>query len=316
MSILSIDFGGTRTRAAWFSPQLEMLARHETLSRVDRSIAEVIDTLIQTARAVVPADQTPAVIGICAPGPLDPLAGVIKRAETLPGWQDVHLARLISSAFNDAPTFVQNDGNLGALAEHRFGSLLGADPAIFMTISTGIGGGAILNGKLFSGSGGLAIEPGHLRIAHMDGKLCRLEELASGTALGVWAQRKLAESDQTSSLRSLSVVDGKAVGAAAQKGDPLALQVVAQAGYWLGVGIANLLHVFNPQGIALGGSVTRLGDLLLEPTRRAIRNNLIDAALYHDDLIRYAALGENACLQGAALYAFGCLNGDYDNAGG
>ena len=104
-------------------------------------------------------------------------------------------------------------------------------------------------------------------------------------------------------LRHISIVDGKAVGNAAQSGDALAVDVVRQAGYWLGLGIVNLLHVFNPHAIALGGSVTHLGDLLLNPAKQAIREHVLDAGFYRNDLIRYAALGDDTGLIGAAAYA-------------
>jgi glucokinase len=307
MSILSIDFGGTRTRAAWFvadsESNLRRLKRSETPSRVDQPAQAVIDRMIALCREVVPEGVMPAAIGICAPGPLDAQHGVIYHAETLPGWQNVPLARIISGAFGGKPVFMQNDGNLAALAEYQGGALHGANPGIFMTLSTGIGGGAVLDGKLFSGANGLAIEPGHMVFRLPDGKVYRLEDLASGTALGRWARRKLAESDAPSLLREAFTVDGQAVGAAAEAGDALALEVVAQAGYWLGLGFANLLHLFNPQAIALAGSVTRLGDLLLDPARQTLVANLLDPGFYHDDLIRYARLGDDVCLTGAALYA-------------
>jgi glucokinase len=304
MSILAIDFGGTRTRAGWFSPSLELLARHENLSRVERPVEAVIQTLIDTARQVIPQGASPQAIGICAPGPMDANKGIIHHAATLPNWSNVPLASHISRTFGDAPTFMQNDGNLATLSEYRFGALQNSDPAIFMTISTGIGGGAVIGGKLFTGANGLAIEPGHMCIPH-EGKIYKLEQLASGTALGVWARKRLAESNTPSLLRGVPIdsVDGKSVGEMAQQGDDLALDIVAQAGYWLGMGIVNLLHLFNPQAIALGGSVMKLGTLLLDSAQRAIDEHVLDASFYHADLIRAVALGEDTGLMGAAAYA-------------
>ncbi len=307
MSILAIDFGGTRTRAAWFSADLRLQTRHETPSLVNQAAQTVIERIIMTARSVVPTGQSPSAIGICAPGPLDPYAGVIYHSETLPGWHNIPLAQLVSDAFGERPTFMNNDGNLAALAEYHAGALQDTNPGLFMTISTGIGGGAVLNGQLFTGWGGLAIEPGHMRIPLPDGKVYRLEELSSGTALGYWAQRKLDESSRPSQLRQLQVIDGQAVGNAAKHGDLLALEVVRQAGYWLGIGFANLLHLYNPQAIALAGSVTQLGDLLLEPATQSMLDNLLDPRFYHAGLIRFATLGGDVCLMGAALYAARCL---------
>jgi glucokinase len=307
MPLLAIDFGGTRTRAGWYSDDMTLIARAEARSQVEQPVEQVLARIAATARQVVPAGAVPAAIGICAPGPLDALAGVIHHAATLPGWQEVPLASLISQALGGAPAYMQNDGNLAAVAEHRLGALRGADPALYLTISTGIGGGAIIDGKLFTGFNGLAIEPGHICIPHPDGNVYRLEQLASGTALGEWGRRALASSDEPSLLRELAHVDGQAVGTAALQGDALAGRVVAQAGHWLGVGLVNLLHLFNPQAVALGGSVAQLGEALLAPARAAIARYLLDASFAHEGLLRPAALGEDVCLAGAALYAQACL---------
>ena len=173
---------------------------------------------------------------------------------------------------------------------------------IYLTLSTGIGGGAIIDGRLFSGADGLAIEPGHMRLSQPDGSQRRWEELASGTALGEWAARCLEQSDQPSSLRDLTAVDGQAVGEAARRGDELALRVVRQAGEWLGLGMVNLLHLFNPGAIVLGGGVSALGELILAPARAVIREHVLYEGFFKDNLIRHAQLGDDVCLIGAALY--------------
>jgi glucokinase len=306
MSILAIDFGGTRTRTGWFDAELNLLRRTETPSLVKQSAQQVIERIIHTAREVVPAGQVPRVIGVAAPGPLDPQRGVIHHALTLPGWNDVPLAQLISQAFGDAPTYIQNDANLAALAEFHFGAGQGCDPLLYLTLSTGIGGGAVIGGKLFAGWNGLAIEPGHQRFTLPSGAVVRLEEVASGTGIGHWARERLSQSDADSVLRHLPVVDGQAVGRAAQAGDPLALSIIQEAGRWLGLGLVNLLHLFNPRAIVLGGSVATLGELLLEPARQTIREHILHPDFWRDDVLRLAALGDDVCLFGAASYARDC----------
>jgi glucokinase len=304
MSILAIDFGGTRTRAAWFSDELQLLARHETFSRVEQSKDEVITRIIETAHQVVPDGAAPDRIGIAAPGPLNPQRGIIHYAKTLPDdWHAVPLAHLVSAAFDSVPTHMQNDGNLAALAEYHLGAARGVDPAIYMTISTGIGGGAVVGGKLFAGASGLAIEPGHMQFTAMDGNVYRLEELASGTAIGRIAGERLRTSEQPSALRAVAVVDGQAVGEAAQQGDPFALQIVNEAGRWFGLGCVNLLHLFNPRVIVVGGSVTKLGALYFAPAKEIVAARILHPDFWHDNLIQPAQLGEDVCLFGAALYA-------------
>lgn len=300
---LAIDFGGTRARAALFDADCQMIRRAETASEVEEGQDKVLERLIALGQSLIPPATKPAAVGIAAPGPLDMATGAIVKAETLPGWSNVPIAATLSQAFNHAPAYVQNDANLGALAEYHRGAGQGADPMIYLTLSTGIGGGAIIDGKLFMGAKSLAIEPGHIRLSLPDGSHRRLEELASGTALGYWAKRHLAAATSTSSLRRQDRVDGKAVGEAALAGDELALRVVRQAGEWLGLGLVNLLHLFNPAAIVIGGSVINLGELILAPAGAVIRQHLLHDAFYAEGLIRPAALKEDACLVGAALYS-------------
>ncbi len=303
MGILAIDFGGTRTRAAFYTDNLQQIARDETRSLVDQPAEAVIERILQTARNVVPTGDNISAIGISAPGPLDARIGVIHSALTLPGWRDTPLAQMVSTAFSNVPTYLENDANLAALAEYERGAAQGCDPAIYLTLSTGIGGGAIVNGRLFTGWSGLAIEPGHMRFTLPTGEIKRLEELASGTGIGRTAQARLAATTQLSSLREMPNVDGQAVGEAAQAGDELALQVIYEAGQWLGLGFVNLLHLYSPQVIVLGGSVSKLGNLILEPAWEIIHAHILNERFIPSDLIRLAQLGEDVCLMGAALYA-------------
>ena len=299
---LAIDFGGTRSRAALFDQDMRMIRRAETLSRVSDGPDIVLARLIKLGQSLIAADQELAAIGIAAPGPLDTAAGVIIKAETLPGWSQVPIAPVLSQAFSGVPAFVENDANLGAAAEYHIGAGQGADPLIYLTISTGIGGGAIVNGELFTGADGLAIEPGHMRFTLPDGGVRRWEELASGTALGELARQHLRSNDLPSTLRAMKPIDGQAVGEAALASDALALQVIREAGEWLGLGLVNLLHLFNPAAFVLGGSVIKLGDLILNPARAVIRRQVLYDGFLREGLIRRAAFGEDVCLVGAALH--------------
>lgn len=300
---LAIDFGGTRSRAALFDDDLRLLRRAEMLSRVAEGPEIVLARLAELGHSLLKGYSAPASIGIAAPGPLDTAAGVIIKAETLPGWANAPIARTLSDAFDGLPAFVENDGNLGALAEYHLGAGRGADPMIYLTISTGIGGGAIIQGQLFTGASALAIEPGHMRLTLPDGSVRRLEELASGTALGARARQRLREGDEPSSLRAREQVDGQALGDAAGAGDALALAVVREAGEWLGLGLVNLLHLFNPAAIVLGGSAAKLGDLLLQPAREVMREQVLHEGFLPRDLLRRAHFSEDVCLIGAALHS-------------
>lgn len=312
MSFLAVDFGGTRIRAAWFDDALTLLARTETPTGVRDGQDAVIARIISAAREVVPADARPRAIGIAAPGPLDAEHGVILHAETLPGWKDVPLASLVSAAFEGVPVFMQNDGNLGAIAEYAHGVRAGCDPLLYLTISTGIGGGAVINGRLFTGWCGLAFEPGHQLIPLEDGRVVKLEQAASGTAIGHLARERLQTTNAPSMLRQRDTIDGVSVGAAALAGDALALAIIAQAGARIGYGLVNLLHLFNPQAIILGGGVVSgdLAALILSHIEHSVRAHLLDEAFYPPDsgLISLATLGDDVCLIGAAQHALNGIN--------
>lgn len=302
MTILSIDFGGTRTRAAWFSADLELLQRTETPSMVEQPIEAVLQRIINTAAQVVPNGAHIDAIGISAPSPQS-YSGYIRNAPVVAHWVDVPLAQIVRDAFGGVPVWMENDGNLAALAEYHLGAAQGANPAVYITISTGIGGGVVIDGRLFTGRDGIGFEPGHVKYPLPDGRIVSLEDLSSGTAIGRIASRKLAESSVQSSLRGAPFVTGKDVGAAALQGDAFALDIIHEAGWWLGLGLINVLHMYNPEVVVLGGSVATLGDLILAPAREVIRQNLLMPDFYHDGILQPPRLGDDVCLYGAAVHA-------------
>ena len=300
MTIVAIDFGGTRLRAGRFDTNLDLLERAETPTLAHEPQAAVIDRILELAHSI--ADGTPDAIGISAPCPTAYL-GVISHAAVVPHWHDVPLASLVSEAFGGVPVYMENDANLGALAEYEKGAAQQANPAVYMTISTGIGGGLIINGELFTGKNGLAIEPGHVKYRGPDGGIYSLQDFASGPGMARLASIMLAQRTEPSVLRDVSEITGKGVGDAACAGDGLALTVIQEAGWWLGLGLVNVAHMLNPEVIVLGGSVINLGDLILEPARQVMREYVIAPEFYHDDLLRVAHLGDDVCLIGAAAYA-------------
>jgi glucokinase len=300
MTIVAIDFGGTRTRAACFDAHLNLLQRAEMLTLAHEPQQAVIERIIHLTQQVW--HRGAEAIGISAPCP-NAYTGIISHAAVLPGWQGVPFAQIIGDAFG-VPVYMENDANLGALAEYHKGAAQGANPLVYMTISTGIGGGLVIDGQLFTGRNGLAIEPGHSKFRGSDGRIYSLEDFASGSGIARLARLKLAEFQADSVLRAVSEITGKAVGEAALTGDALAISVIEEAGWWLGLGLVNVVHFTNPQALVLGGSVVaRLGDLILNPARRILAENVVDPAFYHDDLIQLAQLGDDVCLIGAASYA-------------
>jgi len=305
--IVAVDLGGTQIRAALCTPAGEILTREQTLTLAQEGVQAVLKRIKETMRrATGDSWEQITAIGITSPGPLDPWAGVVLEAPNLPGWENVPLRDIIAQEFH-RPTYVGNDANLAALAEQRFGAGRGVRDLIYLTISTGVGGGIIINDRLLLGSKGIGGEPGHM-VLEPNGPRCNcggrgcLETLASGTAIARRA-REAALSGEATAI--LELVDGdperitaREVNLAAQAGDPLAQRIFEEAGFYLGLGIVNLLHLFNPALIILGGSVTKAGDLLLEPVRRTVRQRTMSSRYWEDTPIVLAALGDDVGLLG------------------
>lgn len=307
--IVGVDLGGTQIRAALADGEGRVLRRTSCLtlaaegpqSVIGRIKGAIYEVMGSTDRAQVQA------IGIAAPGPLDPWKGVIMDAPNLPGWKGVPLKDLMEEEFG-LPVFVGNDANLAALAEQRFGAGQGIADLIYITVSTGIGGGIIADNKLLLGSQGFAAEVGHQTIeAHGPrcncGNIGCLEALAAGPAIARRARELIRGGAETAITDlvddDLDKITAKEVNQAAQAGDAIAIEIFRQAGFYIGVGIVNLLHIFNPSLIVIGGSVAKAGDLLFEPIRATVRQRAMASYYWENTPIVPATLGDDVGLLGA-----------------
>ncbi|MFQ3566511.1 MAG: ROK family protein [Aggregatilineales bacterium] len=300
--IIGVDLGGTRLRAARFDRDLNLLVRDEVLTLAAEGPPATIERMKALIRSVLPSQGEVAGIGISAPGPSNPFTGIVVAPPNLPGWHNVPIVQILRDAFN-LPVYLGNDANVAALAEVVRGAGQGTSDAIFITVSTGIGGGIIINGRMLLGSTGLGAEVGHI-VMIVDGQPSTLEKEAAGPALARRA-RSLIESGRDSQIvdmvdGDLSKIAGATVGTAAQNGDALALEVVQRAGRILGMGMTSLLHIFNPEILIFGGGVSQLGELLFAPMRAAIEECAIDRSYWAELRIVPAGLGENVSLVGAA----------------
>lgn len=300
--IIAVDLGGTRVRAARLNHKLEILAREETLTESAEGLDATLERIKKLIHDIWPSEGTTVVgIGISAPGPLNPITGVVVAPPNLKGWHNVPLADILHQEFK-VPVFVGNDANVAGLAETVMGAAKGFRHTIFITVSTGIGSGMICDGKMLLGKSGLAAEAGHIIMIAGD-KVSSLEKEAAGPALARKAKAAIEGGKQ--SLMSelvqgkLDEIDGATVGRAAEKGDELALNIVREAGRMIGLGMVSLLHLFNPEILVFGGGVSTLGELLFKPMREAIEANCIDNSYWQDLRIEEAALGENVSLYGA-----------------
>ncbi len=312
MYVVGIDLGGTQVRAGLVDEKGRIVRREAMPTRAregQEAVLNRIATLVRDVCADVPWNSIRAV-ALAVPGPVDPYTHTVRLAPNLAGWRDVPVGDLLSEKLG-RPVLVGNDANLAALGEYRFGAGRGIDHLIYITVSTGVGGGIIVDGRLLLGHKGYAAEVGH-HVVLANGPRCGcgnrgcLEALASGTAIAREARVAVAMGEETR-LREMCEgdiwrIDARMVGEAARAGDDVAGRVMQRAGHYLGIGIVNLMHIFNPRRIILGGSVMKAGRLVTEPMWEAIRERAHTAYLEDFD-IREASLGDDVGILGAAALA-------------
>ncbi len=309
---VTVDLGGTQIRTAVCHANGTILQRLAIKTRSQEGRAAVIARLEESIRTVMAsfAWSDVASIGIGAPGPLDPRRGIIFLAPNLPGWNNVPLRDIVQRTFQK-PTYLGNDANVAALGEWKFGAGRGSNDMIYITVSTGIGGGIICGGQLLYGHNGLAGEVGHQTIVE-NGPRCNcgnrgcLEAVASGTAISREAQA-LARTGHAPYLLALAqgnseAIDAALVSRAAMEGNRVAQRLLASAGNYLGIAITNLLHLFNPELIVLGGSVTKSGDYLWQPMWETVRERAQRPYLEDFDIVP-PQLGDDVGLVGALALA-------------
>ena len=303
MRIIAVDLGGTRIRAACLDSELNLLARRETPTLAAEGQEVVLGRIIALIEAVWPQDMPVAGIGVSSPGPLDPQAGVVLAPPNLPDWHHVPLASLLRQRFA-VPVWLGKDANVALLAEVARGAAQGCRDAIYITLSTGIGGGVLSDGRLLLGHGGLATEVGSMLLL-VNGRATRLEAEAAGPALAQQARRRIAAGAESRmgalAGGDLACLDAALVGQAAQQGDALALELVQRAGMLIGLGLTSLLHLFNPQVLVIGGGVSQIGEALLGPMRATINRHVIYEGYTRELRIEMAALGADVSLVGAAV---------------
>ena len=258
--IIAVDVGGTQIRAALCDPEGVIHRRVAGLTAGHEGREAVMGRIERAIRRVWPANAPVAAIGLVAPGPLDPWSGVVLDAPNIPGWKNYPLRAIIQERF-DVPILVGNDANAAALAEQRFGAGQGEPNLIYITVSTGIGGGIIVNGELLLGAHGLAGEIGHI-IVEPDGPRCGcgnygcLETLASGPSIARQARQRICTAEPGRILELAqgdpNAISAKIVNEAAQEGEPLAVDVFRQAGTYLGIGLVTLLHLFAAISVTNG----------------------------------------------------------------
>ncbi len=312
--ILGVDLGGSKILTAVTNAQGKMLSRDHGITPAAKGPEAVIQSILESAgRALAQAGIATSelgAIGLGAPGLSNPETGILFTSPNLPGWQDVPLRDIIEKELGKK-TFLINDANAAALGEFCFGAGQGVRHFIYITISTGIGGGIIIDGKIYTGASGAAGEVGHMTIDD-NGPLCNCgntgcwETLASGTALAREARRQIKEGARTSILDyadgDTEKVTAQVIHTAAEQGDDLAKELITRTGYYVGVGLANLINIFNPELIVIGGGLSNIGNMLLEPAYKVAGERAFKPA-YQAVRFASAELGRDSGVLGAAAFA-------------
>ena len=311
--VIAVDLGGTKLLAGLVDR--EGVALRRTVRPTDLSGEDALLDQIEQAIGEVGSDGFGA-LGVGIPSTIDQRTGRAVSSVNIP-LAGVDVREQLQRRFG-VPVMIENDANAAALAEHRLGAGRGTRHMVMLTLGTGVGGGLILDGRLYRGAVGAAGELGHITI-DVDGPPCQgacpgrghLEALASGTAADVLVERRARERPDGDLGRAASAgrpVDARLAVELAAEGPGDAREALEQVGLLLGAGIASYVNVFNPELVVLGGGFARAGDLLFEPARRVVAERALTPAR---DLVRIvpALLGVEAGLIGAGLVGFEALDG-------
>jgi glucokinase len=315
--VIGMDLGGTKILAGVVASDGRILSMAKRPTRPEAGVEKIVDRMVKTARQAIDEAGLKvsdiAAVGSGSPGPLDSKRGVVVSAPNLAGWSDVPLVDLLAAQFG-IPVFIENDVNLGTLGEYALGAGQGTRDLVGIFIGTGIGGGLILDGKLRQGWRMTAAELGHM-ILMPDGPLCGcgnrgcVEALASRTAIerDIWAGIKAGRTSIMSQLMEKDSRDRMTSGvlaAAVEKKDPLVTEVLGRAQFYLGLLVASVVNLIDPERVVLGGGVVEaLGENFLEPIRAVAYQNFINKLNARGVKIVPAKLGDTAALLGAAVYA-------------
>ncbi len=304
--ILALDFGGTKhTVGIAARGERAWRARQQVFSPPGADADYDLRTVLALGRGLLGEAQA-AAVGVSFGGPVDFASGTVRLSHHVPGWENRPLKHLLEAEFG-APAVVDNDANVAALGEHRFGAGQGCDSLLYITVSTGVGGGWILHGQPWRGHESMAGEFGHIKV-QPDGPLCVcggrgcVERLAAGPNIARRARERLAQRPAEGAILrglaggSLDAIDGRMVAQAAEAGDELAWEALAVSAWALGAAIGSTANLVNPQRFILGGGVTKSGPRFWSLVRETARSAAMPEV--HFDLVA-AALGDDAPLWGA-----------------
>lgn len=304
--VVGVDLGGTKIYTALVDLEGNIVKEKvvETLaSEGQEAVSErILDTIANVIAGV--DNELIKAIGVGSPGPLDAKKGIIFEPSNLP-FKNYEIVKTIKDRFN-LPTYLDNDANVATLAEFMFGAGKGTENMVYITVSTGIGGGAVINGKLYRGNTANALEVGHMTVSK-EGPRCGCgnvgcaESFASGTAIGKRAKEAVASKVATS-LKKYNDVTAKEVFIEAAEGDAEAKRILDNALYYLGITVGNVMTHLDPEKVVMGGGVINGGDIVIETVKKVVAERCL-SVFAENCSIEKAKLGGQAGVLGAAALA-------------
>lgn len=303
---IGVDLGGTKIYTAICNELGEIFNEEVIATEVDKGPEQIVDKIINSIKKVsknIKAEEVKA-IGIGSPGPLNIKEGLIVSPPNLP-IRNFNIVDKIKSEFK-LPTFLDNDANAATLGEYIFGAGKGTENMIYITASTGVGGGAILNGKIYRGSTSNALEIGHTTISR-DGRVCGcgnrgcVESMSSGIYIEKMANDLMGEEKETT-LKNYEKITAKEVFTEAAKGDQVSNYILSETLSYLGMAVANCANIFDPDKIIIGGGITKGGSIVLDKINEEVKNRSLEP-IYKNCKIEKAQLGDRAGVIGAVALA-------------
>ena len=304
--VVGVDLGGTKIYTALVDLEGNIIKEKAVETLAFEGENAVMGRIIDTINYVIDGSEKNLIksIGIGSPGPLDVKNGVIIENSNLP-FKNFEIVKTIRETY-DLPTYLDNDANVATLGEFMFGAGKGTENMVFITASTGIGGGAVINGKLFRGTTGNALEIGHTIVAN-EGPRCGCgnigcaEALGSGTAIGKRAKEAVATNVETS-LKNYENVTSKEVFKEAANGDRVAKNILETSLNYLGIAVVNTITNFDPEKVVIGGGVINGGSIVLDTIRRVVGERALKTFV-DSCTVEKAVLGGKAGVLGAAALA-------------